>query len=101
MPPPQAINLNASVLFGSALMIQLLHLDPGKPMAISHELSGEIATALFAAKERSPRELNDLKEMVFAIHATLERLGRDARADRAKAHLRPNQSTRQNWPDAR
>ncbi|HZI87935.1 MAG TPA: hypothetical protein VFD48_13965 [Pyrinomonadaceae bacterium] len=51
-------------------------------MAISHELSGEIATALFAARARSPRELNDLKEMVFAIHATLERLGHDVRSDR-------------------
>lgn len=70
-------------------------------MAISHELSGEIATALFAAKERSPRELNDLKEMVFAIHATLERLGREARADRVKSQSRQKQITRQNWPEAR
>ena len=70
-------------------------------MAISHELSGEIATALFAAKERSPRELNDLKEMVFAIHATLERLGRDARVDRAKSQSGPKQGARQTWPDAR
>jgi hypothetical protein len=43
-------------------------------MAISHELSSEIADALFAAKERSPRELNDLKEIVFMIHSTLEQL---------------------------
>jgi hypothetical protein len=47
-------------------------------MAISHELSGEIAAALFAAKERSPHELNDLKEMVLEIHSTLERLNNDA-----------------------
>jgi hypothetical protein len=63
-------------------------------MAISHELSGEIATALFAAKERSPRELNDLKEMVFAIHATLERLGYDARVDQAKSPAGPKQPAR-------
>jgi hypothetical protein len=56
-------------------------------MAISHELSSEIATALFAAKERSPHELNDLKEIVFEIHSTLQkftdedRLAREARAD--------------------
>ncbi len=43
-------------------------------MAISHELSSEIAAALFAAKERSPHELNDLKEIVFKIHSTLEQL---------------------------
>jgi hypothetical protein len=67
-------------------------------MAISHELSGEIATALFAAKERSPRELKDLKEMVFAIHATLERLGHDARADRGKELSEKKQPARQTWP---
>ncbi|MCM3905127.1 MAG: hypothetical protein ND866_25820 [Pyrinomonadaceae bacterium] len=70
-------------------------------MAISHELSGEIAAALFAAKERSPRELNDLKEMVFAIHATLERLGHEARADRGKSQSGPKQAARHTWPDAR
>jgi hypothetical protein len=82
-------------------MFQLGTLDPGNPMAISHELSGEIATALFAAKERSPRELNDLKEMVFAIHATLERLGHEARADRSKAHSGPKKAARHTWPEAR
>lgn len=56
-------------------------------MAISHELSSEIAAALFAAKERSPHELNDLKEIVFKIHTTLEqfsdedRIARMARVD--------------------
>ena len=69
-------------------------------MAISHELSGEIATALFAAKERSPRELNDLKEMVFAIHATLERLGHDSRSDRRKSQSVTKQAARHTWPDA-
>lgn len=69
-------------------------------MAISHELSGEIATALFAAKDRSPRELNDLKEMVFAIHATLERLGHDARHDRGTSPSGSKQTARHNWPDA-
>lgn len=54
-------------------------------MAISHELSSEIATALFAAKKRSPRELNDLKEMIFKIHYTLQQLTDDARNDRRKS----------------
>lgn len=53
-------------------------------MAISNELSGEIATALFAAKERSPRELHDLKDMVFEIHSTLQRLAENARVDRLR-----------------
>ncbi len=51
-------------------------------MSISHELSSDIATALFAAKERSPGELNDLKDMVFRIHSTLEELAAGARKDR-------------------
>jgi hypothetical protein len=68
-------------------------------MAISHELSGEIATALFAAKERSPRELDDLKKMLLDIHATLDRLGREAQTDRAQS--REMQSERQTLPDAR
>ena len=59
----------------------------GDSMAISHELSSEIAAALFAAKERSAHQLNDLKEIVFKIHSTLEqfsdedRLARMARVD--------------------
>ena len=59
----------------------------GDSMAISHEISSEIAAALFAAKERSPHELNDLKEIVFKIHTTLEqfsdedRIARMARVD--------------------
>jgi hypothetical protein len=43
-------------------------------MAISHELSTEIATALLTGKKRSPRELHDLKKMLLEIHSTLERL---------------------------
>lgn len=54
----------------------------GDPMAISHELSSEIATALFTDKERSQRELNDLKDMVFKIHSTLERLSETKRTER-------------------
>jgi hypothetical protein len=57
-------------------------------MAISHELSSEIADALFAAKDRSPHELNDLKEIVFKIHSTLEQLtDEDLMARRSRATL--------------
>ena len=45
----------------------------GNPMAISHELSSEIAAALLATKQRSNRELADLKEIVFKIHSALEK----------------------------
>ncbi len=56
---------------------------PGDPMAISHELSSEIATALFSRKQRSPRELRDLKDVIFEIHSTLEQLTREAHAAHA------------------
>jgi len=64
------------------------------PMAISHELSSEIATALFSAKKRSPRELGDLKDVIFKIHSALEQLTREARlahqarVDRSTTSLR-------------
>jgi hypothetical protein len=53
-------------------------------MAISHELSSEIATALLAAKNRSPRELEDLKEVLLLVHSTLQRLADEARLKRLK-----------------
>ena len=48
-------------------------------MAISHELSSEIAAALLAAKDRSPRELEDLRETLLIVHSTLQRLTEDER----------------------
>jgi hypothetical protein len=69
-------------------------------MAISHELSSEIAAALFTAKERSPRELNDLKEIVFKIHSTLQQLtDKDRLARVARVNSHTHQSADQ--PDAR
>ena len=54
-------------------------------MAISHELSSEIATALLAAKDRSPRELADLKEVLLLIHSTLQRLTDEARRRKSRS----------------
>ena len=72
-------------------VIQTLFRFPGDTMAIAHELSGEIATALFSAKERSPRELDDLKEVIFKIHSILEQLTRDAHMARlARIPQHPN-----------
>jgi len=50
-------------------------------MAISHELSSEIVAALLAAKDRSPGELEDLKETLLTIHSTLQRLGDETPTD--------------------
>jgi hypothetical protein len=52
---------------------QKVVLIAGDPMAISHELSSEIAAALLATKQRSNSELADLKEIVFKIHSALEK----------------------------
>jgi hypothetical protein len=59
-------------------------------MAISHELSSEIAAALLAAKERSPRELEDLRDTLLIVHSTLQRLTEEERA----AHLQDRPAVR-------
>ncbi|HEY5884515.1 MAG TPA: hypothetical protein VIT88_07490 [Pyrinomonadaceae bacterium] len=46
-------------------------------MAISSELSSEIATALFA-KERSSEEISKLKDVLLEVHATLQSLSNAA-----------------------
>ena len=51
-------------------------------MAISNELSSDIANAILAAKERSRADLKDLKEVVLIVHSTLQQMTRDARAAR-------------------
>jgi hypothetical protein len=47
-------------------------------MPISHELSSEIAAALLARKDRSPREREELKETLLLVHSTLQKLADDA-----------------------
>ena len=51
-------------------------------MSIANELSGEVAVAILAVKDRSPQELNRLKEMVVDVKAALERIERGARGRR-------------------
>jgi hypothetical protein len=53
-------------------------------MAISNELSSEIAAALLA-HETSPQELRQLKETVLQVHSALQKMSEDARAYRSKA----------------
>jgi hypothetical protein len=50
-------------------------------MAISSELSSEIAAALLAAKNKSPRELDDLKEIVLRIHSALQQMTNQSRVN--------------------
>jgi hypothetical protein len=48
-------------------------------MAINHELSGDIAIALLTGRKRDPKELENLKEVVVQVHATLQRLKAECR----------------------
>ena len=52
-------------------------------MAISNELSSEIAAALLAEK-KSPQELKQLKDVVLKVHSALQKMSADERANRFK-----------------
>lgn len=52
-------------------------------MAISNELSSEIAAALLQEK-KSPKELEKLKEVVLEVHSTLQQMSREARVKRVE-----------------
>jgi hypothetical protein len=49
-------------------------------MAISNELSSEIAAAILSEK-KTPQELHQLKEIILRVHSTLQKMSRDARAE--------------------
>lgn len=55
-------------------------------MAISNELSSEIAAAILAEK-KTPQELNHLKDVVLQVHSTLQQLSAEARATRIQEKL--------------
>ena len=55
-------------------------------MAISNELSSDIAAAILATKDKHTGEPNDLKEMILKVHSTLQQLGMKPRRDRAFEH---------------
>ena len=65
-------------------------------MAIANELSSEIAVALLSTKKKSPRELNDLKEMVLKIHSTLQQMADQTR----RAGSRKSQTAYENTSSA-
>ena len=52
-------------------------------MTVANELSSDIASAILAANERSPRPLNELKEIVLKVHTTLREM---AEKDRLSSH---------------
>lgn len=46
-------------------------------MAIPNELSSDIAAALLSRENRSRRELRELKDVLFTVHSTLQKLTYD------------------------
>jgi len=52
-------------------------------MAISNELSSEVAVALLAQK-KSPQELQQLKDINLQVHTALQEMSEETRADRLK-----------------
>ena len=56
-------------------------------MAISNELSSEIAVALLANEERSPEELNNLKVILLEVHSILQSLNEEANRQRTEKAL--------------
>lgn len=55
-------------------------------MAISNELSSEIAAAILAEK-KSPQELNQLKDIILRVHSALQQLSEEAREMRVKTRV--------------
>ena len=51
-------------------------------MAISNELSSEIATAMLTARERSPEELSKLKKVLLEVHTALQSMTEEYRLER-------------------
>jgi hypothetical protein len=54
-------------------------------MALSNELSSEIAVALLSATKKTPRELKDLQEVVFRVHNVLNQMDEAQRSARKGA----------------
>jgi predicted transcriptional regulator len=56
-------------------------------MAISNELSSEIAAAILAEK-KSPQELNQLKDIILRVHSALQQMSEETREMRFKTRVR-------------
>jgi predicted transcriptional regulator len=51
-------------------------------MAISNELSSDVAVALLA-NEKSPQELKKLKDIILEVHTALQKMSEETREYRA------------------
>ena len=61
-------------------------------MAISNELSSDVAVALLANK-KSPQELRQLKDIMLQVHAVLQKMSEETRAYRFKRRLKKAESS--------
>ena len=50
-------------------------------MAISNELSSDVAVAILA-KQKSPQELQQLKDVILQVHSALQKMSEETRSDR-------------------
>ena len=57
-------------------------------MAISNELSSEIAAAILAEK-KSPQELKQLKDVILRVHSALQKMSAEERANRFRGDDNP------------
>jgi predicted transcriptional regulator len=57
-------------------------------MAISNELSSDVAVALLA-NEKSPQELKKLKDIILEVHTALQKMSEETRtSERARVERR-------------
>jgi predicted transcriptional regulator len=63
-------------------------------MAISNELSSEIAAAILVEK-KTPQELHQLKDMILRVHLILQKMSNEARADSASEVKPPTRAASQ------
>jgi predicted transcriptional regulator len=61
-------------------------------MAISNELSSEIAAAILAEK-KTPQELNQLKDVILRVHSALQKMSEEAHTARFKTRARSATNT--------
>jgi hypothetical protein len=62
-------------------------------MALSNELSSEIAVALLSTAKKSPSELKDLQEVVFRVHTVLNEMNEAERTVRQTDGSEENSSS--------
>ena len=58
-----------------------------RTMAISNELSSDVAVAILARK-KSPQELKQLKDILLEVHSALQQMSEETRAYRFKTKLK-------------